>query len=132
MSETEKLKEFLFDTKKCGWDTLSDEYRHEIIKFSDEFIHFLNKSKTEREAASFITEILEKNGFVNIKEKIVLAPGDKIYYINREKAIYAAMIGTKSIESGLNIVGSHIDSPRLDLKPNPLYENTGFAFFKKH
>ncbi len=132
MSETEKLKEFLFDTKKCGWDTLSDEYRHEIIKFSNEFIHFLNKSKTEREAASFITEILEKNGFVNIKEKIVLTPGDKIYYINREKAIYAAIIGTRSIESGLNIVGSHIDSPRLDLKPNPLYEDTGFAFFKTH
>ena len=132
MSETEKLKEFLFDTKKCGWDTLSDDYRREIMKFSNEFIHFLNKSKTEREAASFIIEILEKNGFVNIKEKIVLAPGDKIYYINREKAIYTAIIGTKSIESGLNIVGSHIDSPRLDLKPNPLYEDTGFAFFKTH
>ena len=132
MSETEKLKDFLFDTKKCGWDTVSDETRHEIVKFSDEFIHYLNKCKTEREAVSFTSEILEKNGFVDLKDKLVLLPGDKVYYVNREKAIYAAIIGAKPIEAGLNIIGSHIDSPRLDLKPNPLYEDTGFAFFKTH
>ena len=132
MSETEKLKDFLFDTKKCGWDTISDDTKHDIIKFSDEFIHYLNKSKTEREAAIFTSEILEKNGFVDLKDKMVLLPGDKVYYVNRNKAIYAAIIGAKPIEAGLNIIGSHIDSPRLDLKPNPLYEDTGFAFFKTH
>ena len=132
MSETEKLKDFLFDIKKSGWDTLSDEARHEIIKFGDEYIHYLNRSKTEREAVQFTTEILEKNGFVNLKEKMILVPGDRIYYVNREKAIYAAIIGTKPIEAGINIIGSHIDSPRLDLKPNPLYEDSGFAFFKTH
>ena len=119
MSETEKLKEFLFDTKKCGWDKLSDDTMNEVIKFSDDFIHYLNISKTEREAAAFTVEILEKNGFCNLKDKLILVPGDKIYYVNREKAIYAAIIGTKPIEAGLNIIGSHIDSPRLDLKPNP-------------
>lgn len=132
MSETEKLKEFLFDTKKCGWDSVSDDSKQEIIKFSDEYIYYLNNSKTEREATSFTVQILEKNGFVNLKDKMVLVPGDKVYYVNREKAVYAAVLGTKSIEAGLNIVGSHIDSPRLDLKPNPLYEDTGFAFLKTH
>ena len=132
MSETEKLKDFLFDTKKIGWDSISDDVKQEITRFSDEFIHYLNRSKTEREATSFTTEILEKNGFVNLKDKILLVPGDKVYYVNRSKAIYAAVLGTKPVEAGLNIIGSHIDSPRLDLKPNPLYEDSGFAFLKTH
>ncbi len=132
MGETEKLKDFLFDTKKIGWDSISDDVKQEITRFSDEFIHYLNRSKTEREATSFTTEILEKNGFVNLKDKILLVPGDKVYYVNRSKAIYAAVLGTKPVEAGLNIIGSHIDSPRLDLKPNPLYEDTGFAYFKTH
>ncbi len=132
MNETEKLKDFLFDNKKYGWDSLSDESKQDISKFSDEFIHFLNKSKTEREATEFIVEILQKNGFVDLKDKMILVPGDRIYYVNREKSVYCAIIGAKPIEAGLNIIGSHIDSPRLDLKPNPLYEDTGFAFFKTH
>ena len=132
MSETEKLKDFLFNTKKCGWETLVDSVKNDVIRFSDEYIHFLNRSKTEREATSFITEILEKNGFVNIKDKMILVPGDKVYYVNREKSVYAAIMGNKPVEAGLNIIGSHIDSPRLDLKPNPLYEDNGFAYFKTH
>ena len=132
MSETEKLKDFLFNTKKCGWETLADSVKNDVIRFSDEYIHFLNRSKTEREATGFITEILDKNGFVNIKDKMILVPGDKVYYVNREKSVYAAIMGNKPVESGLNIIGSHIDSPRLDLKPNPLYEDNGFAYFKTH
>ena len=132
MGETEKLKDFLFDMKKCGWETVSDVAKQDIIKFSDEYIHFLNRSKTEREATSFITEVLDKNGFVNIKDKMILVPGDKVYYVNREKSVYAAVLGTKPVEAGLNIIGSHIDSPRLDLKPNPLYVDTGFAYIKTH
>ena len=132
MSETEKLKDFLFNTKKCGWETLADSVKNDVIRFSDEYIHFLNRSKTEREATSFIAEILEKNGFVNIKDKMILVPGDKVYYVNREKSVYAAIMGNKPVEAGLNIIGSHIDSPRLDLKPNPLYEDNGFAYFKTH
>lgn len=132
MSETEKLKDFLFNTKKCGWETLADSVKNDVIRFSDEYIHFLNRSKTEREATGFITEILDKNGFVNIKDKMILVPGDKVYYVNREKSVYAAIMGNKPVETGLNIIGSHIDSPRLDLKPNPLYEDNGFAYFKTH
>lgn len=132
MSETEKLKDFLFNTKKCGWETLADSVKNDVIRFSDEYIHFLNRSKTEREATGFITEILDKNGFVNIEDKMILVPGDKVYYVNREKSVYAAIMGNKPVEAGLNIIGSHIDSPRLDLKPNPLYEDSGFAYFKTH
>ena len=132
MSETEKLKDFLFNTKKCGWETLADSVKNDVIRFSDEYIHFLNRSKTEREATGFITEILDKNGFVNIKDKMILVPGDKVYYVNREKSVYAAIMGNKPVEAGLNIIGSQIDSPRLDLKPNPLYEDNGFAYFKTH
>lgn len=132
MTESENFKNYLFNQKKCGWDMASEERKQEITKFCDEYIHYLNRSKTEREAVEFTREILEKNGFMNIKEKVVLLPGDKVYYVNREKAIYIAVIGEKPLEAGLNICGAHIDSPRLDLKPNPLYEDSGFAYFKTH
>lgn len=132
MTETEKLKEYLFNERKCGWDDVTDIEKQEIEKFNEEYMYFLNKCKTERESASFIKNVLEKNDFVNLKEKVVLMPGDKVYYVNREKTVYAAVIGEKQIEAGLNIVGSHIDSPRLDLKPNPLYEDTGLGYLKTH
>lgn len=132
MTETEKLKDTLFDNKKNGWDGLSLEEKQNVLKFSDEFIYFLNVCKTEREATEFIIDVLKKNDFTDLREKLVLAPGDKVYYVNRDKSVYAAIIGSKSIESGLNIVGSHIDSPRLDLKPNPLYEDTDMAYLKTH
>lgn len=132
MTETEKLKDTLFDNKKNGWDSLSVEDKQNVLKFSDEFIYFLNTCKTEREATEFIVDVLKKNDFTDLREKLVLAPGDKVYYVNRDKSVYATIIGSKSIESGLNIVGSHIDSPRLDLKPNPLYEDTDMAYLKTH
>ena len=132
MTETEKLKDTLFDNKKNGWDSLSVEGKQNVLKFSDEFIYFLNTCKTEREATEFIVDVLKKNDFTDLREKLVLSPGDKVYYVNRDKSVYAAIIGSKSIESGLNIVGSHIDSPRLDLKPNPLYEDTDMAYLKTH
>lgn len=132
MTETEKLKEFLFNEKKCCWDTVNDEQKQEINKFGDEYIYYLNSCKTEREAVAFSEEILNKNNFVNLKDKVALVPGDKVYYINRDKAIYIAIIGEKPLEAGLNVVGAHIDSPRLDLKPNAIYEDTGFAYLKTH
>ena len=132
MADTKDLQDFLFGKEKCGWDKISDSQKEDIYKFSDDYIHYLNKCKTEREAVDFSKEILIKNGFIDLKEKVVLIPGDKVFYINREKTIYAAVIGEKPLEAGLNVVGAHIDSPRLDLKPNPLYEDNGFAFFKTH
>lgn len=132
MSEYESLKEKLFNKKQCGWDILSEEEKQKVYALGDDFIYFLNKSKTEREAVDFSREILQKNGFVDLREKQTLMPGDKVYYVNREKSLYIAIIGTEKLEAGLNILGAHIDSPRLDLKPNPLYEDQGFAYFKTH
>ena len=132
MSEYESLKERLFNQKKCGWESVSEEEKIKINTFGDEFIYFLNNCKTEREVADFVQEVLSKNGFTDLREKMILEPGDKVYYINRAKSIYIAVIGTDVLEKGLNIVGAHIDSPRLDLKPNPLYEDQGFAYLKTH
>ena len=67
MTETENLKNYLFNEKKCGWDLISNEQKQEINKFSDEYIHYLNRCKTEREAVDFTKEILEKNNFINRK-----------------------------------------------------------------
>ena len=128
----EELKEKLFRQKKTGWEGISDIEKENIFKFSDEYIYFLNHCKTEREAASFTKEMLSKNSFKDIREVTELVPGDKVFYVNRDKSVYAAVIGTDTLEGGLNILGAHIDSPRLDLKPNPLYEDSGFAYFKTH
>ena len=132
MSEYESLKEKLFNNKKIGWENLTEEQKEKINTFADEYIYFLNKSKTEREVIEFAKDVLTKNGFVDLREKTILVPGDRVYYINRAKSMYIAVIGTDTLETGLNIVGAHVDSPRLDLKPNPLYEDTGFAYFKTH
>ena len=88
MSEYESLKEKLFNNKKCGWEGLGEEEKQRINTFGDEYIQFLNKAKTEREAVDFAREVLQKNGFVDLRDKLVLEPGDKVYYINREKSVY--------------------------------------------
>jgi len=132
MTEYESLKEKLFNNKKNGWENLTEEQKQKINTFGDEYIYFLNKSKTEREVIEFAKDVLQKNGFTDLREKTLLMPGDRVYYINRAKSMYIAVIGTDTLETGLNIVGAHVDSPRLDLKPNPLYEDTGFAYFKTH
>jgi len=130
--EAEKLKEILFNKKKSGWETASEGERDDIFRFNDDYIQYLNKCKTERETISVSKEMLEKNGFTDIKNRERLISGDKVYYVNRDKSMYAAVIGTNPLEAGLKVVGSHVDSPRIDLKPNPVYEDTGFSYFKTH
>ena len=128
----EELKKELFNIKKTGWNNVSESQMEEIQKFADEYMYFLNVGKTEREVIENTESILRKNGFSNIEEKERLEPGDRVYYVNRGKSIYIAVIGKEKVENGLNIVGAHVDSPRLDLKPNPLYEDGGFALLKTH
>jgi len=99
MQEAEKLAEILFNNKKNGWENITEGAKEEIYKFNDEYIHYLNKCKTEREAASFSKEILDMNGFTDIKDKDKLVPGDKVYYVNRDKAVYIAVIGKKPAEA---------------------------------
>ena len=131
-TEREMLTEKLFNKKENGWNTKSEEDRKTIFDYAKGYMDFMNKSKTEREIIQSSKKIAEANGFRDIKEFDTLKAGDKVYYINREKSMYLAVIGEENIENGINIIGAHADSPRLDLKPNPLYEDGGFAYFKTH
>ena len=129
---SEELKKKLFNQKKDGWDNLKDNTKEEVFELSKNYINFLNKAKTEREFIKEARKLADANGYKDIIEFDKLNPGDKVYFVNRDKSMYLAIIGENSIEEGLHIIGSHVDSPRLDLKPNPLYEDTGLAYFKTH
>ena len=128
----EELKKKLFNIKKDGWEEADETERKEIFDISEKYMEFLNQAKTEREFIKKARELADQNGYKDIMEFETLKPGDKIYFVNREKSMYLAIIGEESIENGMHIIGSHVDSPRLDLKPNPLYEDSGLAYFKTH
>jgi aspartyl aminopeptidase len=126
------MEENLINKKEVGWKNLDESKKEEIFAFSNGYIDFLNNAKTEREAVKTARKIADENGFKDIMEYQTLKPGDKVYFVNREKSMYLAIIGEEKMENGMHIVGAHIDSPRLDLKPNPLYEDGGFAYLKTH
>ena len=126
------LKEKLFNEKKIGWEGLQDREKEEIFNFCNDYMKFLNNAKTEREFIAEAKKKAEENGFMDMGDLSKLNPGDKVYYINRDKSMYLAIIGKEKMENGMHIVGSHVDSPRLDLKPNPLYESDSFAYFNTH
>lgn len=117
---------------KNAWTEMKEDERAEVFAFNKNYAEFLTENKTEREFAQAAIAKLEAAGFKNIKEYESLAKGDKVYIENRSRALMAAVIGEKDLKEGLKIVGSHIDSPRLDLKPNPLYEDGEMALFKTH
>ena len=131
-TQGEELREKLFNNKKNGWESVSEEEGRNIFNYCDGYMKFLNEAKTEREIVKRATEIAKENGYKEISEYSTLKAGDKVYYINKGKNLFLAVIGEENIENGINIVGSHADSPRLDLKPNPVYEDHGFAYFKTH
>ena len=131
-NNSEELKNRLFRPIKNGWEEISDQEKNEIFSFCDNYMEFLNTSKTEREFVKNAIKTARENGFKDIAERDHLAPGDKIYYNNRDKSLYLVVIGESAIQEGMNIIGSHVDSPRLDLKPNPMYEDTQLAYFKTH
>lgn len=132
MSEMKELKEKLCYENKNIFAEISAEQKKEVFDFCDDYRKFLTEGKTERECCEIVCRELTKAGFVPLEEKTSLKAGDKIYTVNRGKGVIAAVIGKKDITEGINLVGAHIDSPRLDLKPNPLYEDGGMAFFKTH
>ena len=113
-----------------GWKKVKNQL--DIFSFCEEYKTFLNLGKTEREFVKEGVKFVESKGFVNADTKDNLIPGDKIYYVNREKNLVLAVIGKEDIERGVNYVVSHIDSPRLDLKGNPLYEEFELAYMKTH
>ena len=128
----EELKKKLFRNQTTGWENVSEEEKAEINEVSRSYMNFLNKAKTEREFIKRAKELADSNGYKDIMTFDTLKPGDKVYFINRKKSMYLAIIGENDIENGLHIIGSHVDSPRLDLKPNPLYEDGGLAYLKTH
>lgn len=129
---SEELKKKLFRNQSTGWEEVSEEERTAIDEVSKRYMDFLNKAKTEREFIKRAKELADSNGYKDIMTFDTLKPGDKVYFINRKKSMYLAIIGENPVEDGLHIIGSHVDSPRLDLKPNPLYEDGGLAYFKTH
>lgn len=132
--ETERkvLREKLFNKKKHGAFRMNEEELSKCNSFCDDYISFLNSSKTEREACINAEQALKDAGFVPFKVGMKLKAGDKIYRNNRGKAIIASVIGINPIEEGVHLCAAHIDSPRLDLKQNPLYEDNELALFKTH
>ena len=128
----ENFKEMLFNKKKSGWLETDDEKFGKIFEFCNGYMEFLNRSKTEREFVANSKKLAEENGFKDINQVERLQAGDRVYFVNREKSLYLAVIGEQKLENGLHIVGAHVDSPRLDLKPNPLYEDGEMAYFNTH
>ena len=127
-----ELKEKLFLSRKNGHRLINDEYESKISAFAEDYKNFLDTAKTEREATCEAVKMLESNGFVEYKKGMKLKAGDRIYRNNRGKAVVMAVIGSASINEGVRLCAAHIDSPRLDLKQNPLYEDNELALFKTH
>lgn len=131
-SRAEELKEKLFYNPKHASEIISQEETDKADEFCEEYKNFLNKAKTEREAVVYVLEKAKKNGFVEFDRAKKYNAGDKVYYNNRGKSIILAVIGKKGLENGTRLSAAHIDSPRLDMKQNPLYEDTEIAYFKTH
>ncbi len=135
-TEGQKLEEQLSYKQKNIWEKVNDDFVAKSFDFSEEYKSFLNKAKTEREFVAEAEKAAVAAGFKALDRLIAanskLKPGDKVYYINRKKSAVFAVIGSKPVADGVNILGAHIDAPRIDLKQNPLYEDTELAFFKTH
>lgn len=114
------------------WLDADEEKKQKIFAFNEEYKKFLSFGKTERLCVKEAVEMAEAAGFKNISEYKSLKEGDKVYVTNKGKNFLAAVIGKESIENGMRILGAHIDSPRLDIKQNPLFEKGGFAMFETH
>ena len=128
----EELREALLAAPKNGYATLTAQQRTEMNDYCKRYAAFMDACKTEREATAWAIAMAEQNGFVPFQPGMSANPGDKIYYNCRGKAIALAVIGTESLANGVNICAAHVDSPRMDVKPNPLYEDAEIAFFKTH
>ncbi len=131
-TKAEQLKEKLYYTPKTAAETLSVEETAQADAYCVGYMQYLDNAKTEREAVTEAIVQAEKNGFVAYKRGQALKAGDRVYYNNRGKSLFLAVIGEKSIEEGVSIAAAHIDSPRLDLKPNPLYEDNDLAYLDTH
>lgn len=131
-TELEVLKDELFLKREHYSFSKSEDEVRKADEFCKGYMSFLNCAKTERECNKAIIATAEKNGFVPFDRAKKYQAGEKVYLNNRGKALILAVIGKKGVSEGAKIVASHIDSPRLDLKPTPLYEDSEIAYFKTH
>ncbi|MBQ9148575.1 MAG: aminopeptidase [Oscillospiraceae bacterium] len=129
---TEELRESLLSAPKNGYTKLTAEQRAEMESYCADYMAFMDACKTEREATAWAVAKASALGFKPFVPGMEAKPGDKIYYNNRDKSIALAVIGTEKLDQGANICAAHVDSPRLDLKPNPLYEDSEIAYLKTH
>lgn len=122
--------------RKNVWEAYTKEEMEELESLNQDYLHFLNQGKTERECVTEIVKQAEDHGYKNLKEiqkdgkKIQI--GDKVYVVGMKKIVALFQIGKQPIEQGMQILGAHIDSPRLDVKQNPLFENSDFAYLDTH
>nr|WP_325194792.1 aminopeptidase [uncultured Oscillibacter sp.] len=130
--EIKELKKQLFSTKKNGYDKLDAAEQPAMEAYCDSYKAFLDAGKTERLCAAETVRLAEEKGYRPYVRGMAIKPGDKVYLCNRGKSVMLAHIGKKSLAGGAQIAAAHIDSPRLDLKPNPLYEESELAYFKTH
>ncbi|MBQ3529611.1 MAG: aminopeptidase [Oscillospiraceae bacterium] len=128
----EELKKELLFAPKNGYAKLTAEQKADMESYCKRYSAFMDACKTEREATTWAVETAKANGFKEAKPGMKVKPGDKVYYNNRNKSILLAVIGSESLENGANICAAHVDSPRMDVKPNPLYEDSEIAYFKTH
>ncbi len=130
LDKTRKLKEKLtWEQQRC-WDKLSSRDKREVFTYAENYVSFLNSARTERRAVQVMVETARGKGFRNIHERE--SKSGRLYLASRGKLLVMAVVGKKPITEGIRLIASHLDSPRLDLKPNPLYEDTGLALLKTH
>ena len=130
--EIKEWKEKVLYTAKNGFDRLSDVDRAAMEGYCADYRAYLDASKTERECAAETIRLVEEAGFRPYQRGMALAAGDKVYVSNRGKMVLLAVMGERSLSEGVQIAAAHIDSPRLDLKPSPLYEEGEMAYLKTH
>lgn len=128
----ESLRKELLFAPKNGYDRISDEDLAAMDGYCKEYADFISTCKIEREAVDWTIAEAEKHGFKPLVPGMKLQPGDKVYGNDHGKSVIFAVVGTEPLDQGAHICAAHIDSPRLDLKPNPLYEDSELAFFKTH
>ena len=128
-TDIKELKKQLFSTKKNGFDKIKQEELPLMDAYCRDYMAYLDAGKTERRCAAETIRLAEEKGYRPYVRGMEVKTGDKLYVCNRGKAVMLAHIGEKSLANGAQIAAAHIDAPRLDLKPNPLYDESEMAFF---
>ena len=128
----QEMKDELFYTPKHAMDLIDDSEVKKADDFAEGYKYYMANGKTERESVNFFLAQAKEKGYTEFDNTAKYSAGDKVYYNNRGKSLILCVFGTRPITDGVKIAAAHIDSPRIDLKPNPLYEDNNLAYFKTH